>query len=94
MNKTADSFAEVFNSKHVLAERQIEPHVVLNGNPSQLERLVSVLVENASKYAAENGKVLHNKPNSVPDNARNLLCDYNPLTDKAEHRTRNSQYNV
>lgn len=58
MNKTADNFAEVFNSKHVLAERQIEPDVVLNGNPSQLERLVSVLVENASKYAAENGKVV------------------------------------
>lgn len=58
MNKTADTFAEVFNSKHVTAERQIEPDVMLNGNPSQLERLVSVLVENASKYASENGKVL------------------------------------
>ncbi len=30
MNKTADNFAEVFNSKHVLAERRIEPQVVLN----------------------------------------------------------------
>lgn len=58
MNKTADNFAEVFNSKHVLAERRIEPQVVLNGNPSQLERLVSVLVENASKYASENGRVV------------------------------------
>ena len=58
MNKTADAFAEVFNSKHVATERQIEPNVELNGNPSQLERLVSVLVENASKYASENGRVL------------------------------------
>ena len=58
MNKTADNFAEVFNSKHVLAERRIEPQVVLNGNPSQLERLISVLVENASKYASENGRVV------------------------------------
>ena len=37
--------------------RKVEPDVVLNGNAVQLGRLVSVLTENASKYAQEGGEV-------------------------------------
>ena len=54
---TASSFDEVFQSKSVVRIDEIEPGVILNGNKAQLERLISVLVENASKYVDENGKV-------------------------------------
>ena len=54
---TADSFNEVFQSKNVQRIDRIEPDVIVNGNRAQLERLLSVLVENASKYVDESGKV-------------------------------------
>ena len=53
----ADSFTEVFNSRNVGLIRDIQPDVVLNGGKAQLERLVSILSENASKYVTENGEV-------------------------------------
>lgn len=53
--KVAGSFEEVFNSKHAQMTYDIQPEITLNGNPAQLERLVSVLVENASKYTSDNG---------------------------------------
>lgn len=52
------TFEEVFNSRSAELSREIEPNVLLNGNRAQLERLVSVLVENASKYVSDNGKVI------------------------------------
>ncbi len=55
--KTFSEFDEVFNSKNVSVENQIEKDVVINGNLNQLKRLVSVLAENASKYVLENGEV-------------------------------------
>lgn len=57
VNAAADSFAEVFKSKNAALVRDVQPEVVLNGNPAQLERLISVLTENASKYVSENGEV-------------------------------------
>ncbi len=56
-NAVVDSFAEVFKSKNVTLSRDIQPDVVINGNEGYLERLVSVLTENASKYASEKGEV-------------------------------------
>lgn len=54
---TASSFDEMFQSKKVEREDNIEDDVILNGNQAQLERLFSVLVENAAKYVEENGTV-------------------------------------
>lgn len=60
-SQTVDSititFEEVLLGKHSVLRRDIQPDVTLNGNPAQLERLVSVLTENASKYVSENGEV-------------------------------------
>ena len=56
MNAIADTFEEVFTSKNAVLSRQIQDGVMINGNLSQLERLISVLTENASKYVSENGE--------------------------------------
>jgi len=53
----AVTFEEVLLGKQSVLKRDIQPDVTLNGNPAQLERLVSVLTENASKYVSENGEV-------------------------------------
>ena len=50
-------FEEVFRSRNVEINYDIQPDVTVNGNADQLKRLVSVLVENASKYASDNGEV-------------------------------------
>ena len=57
VNQTVNDFEEIFNRKEVSVVRKVEPDVVLNGNAVQLGRLVSVLTENASKYAQEGGEV-------------------------------------
>ena len=54
---TASSFDEVFRSKNVGRVDDIACGVFLNGNKAQLERLISVLLENASKNVTENGDV-------------------------------------
>ena len=52
----AADFAQVFESAKASVVYDIEPDIVLNGNRGQLERLISVLVENASKYISEDGE--------------------------------------
>lgn len=48
-------FEQVFKGKGASVEYDVQPGVVINGNRSQLERLISVLVENASKYIGADG---------------------------------------
>lgn len=49
-------FEEVFRSKNVQTSYELQPDVTINGNTDQLKRLVSVLVENASKYVTDDGE--------------------------------------
>ena len=58
VDSIAVTFEEVLLGKHSVLRRDIQPNVTLNGNPAQLERLTSVLTENASKYVSENGEVV------------------------------------
>jgi signal transduction histidine kinase len=57
VNEIADTFEQVFAGKNAELVREIQPDVILNCNPAQLERLVSVLIENSSKYVSDNGEV-------------------------------------
>ena len=49
-------FEEVFRVKNVQTSYALQPDVTINGNTDQLKRLVSVLVENASKYVTDDGE--------------------------------------
>lgn len=53
--EVADEFFGMFRSKNVGVEYDITEGATVLGQPEQLRRLVSVLVENASKYVSENG---------------------------------------
>ncbi|MBQ9680624.1 MAG: hypothetical protein IJV48_08095 [Ruminococcus sp.] len=49
-------FEQVFKGAGASVHYDVQPDVVINGNRGQLERLISVLVENASKYISEGGE--------------------------------------
>ena len=49
-------FEQVFKGEKVSVKYDVQPDVVINGNRNQLERLISVLVENASKYISAGGE--------------------------------------
>ena len=57
VEESCSDFEQVFSAKNVAVTQNIRSDVVLNGNKNQLKRLVSVLVENASKYATDGGEV-------------------------------------
>ncbi|MBQ3785888.1 MAG: HAMP domain-containing histidine kinase [Lachnospiraceae bacterium] len=50
-------FTEVFDRKNVTLEKNITPGLVFSANRNQMENLCDILIENASKYVDENGKV-------------------------------------
>ncbi len=56
VTETADSFAGVFKSKNHLPEYEIESPAELKGNRDQLTMLVSILLDNALKYAPDDGE--------------------------------------
>ena len=79
----AVTFEEVLLGKNSVLKRDIQPEVTINGNPAQLERLVSVLTENASKYVSENGEVnvtLRQSPRYTHLTIFNT-CEIDPETD-------------
>ena len=55
---TIDKFTEVAASKNAVIERSIQPDILFNGNREQLQQLISILTENASKYVKEQGKII------------------------------------
>ena len=57
VREVCTTFEEIFESKGIICDYQIQENVVVNANEEQIRRLVSVLTENASKYVPQNGKV-------------------------------------
>ena len=49
---------EIFAQKNVTLETAIEPGVIAMANRNQMENLCDILIENASKYVNENGRVV------------------------------------
>ncbi len=83
VNEIADSFEQVFAGKNAVLVREIQPDVIINGNTAQLERLISVLVENSSKYVSENGEVKITLKKDMRYTYLTVFntCEINPGTD-------------
>lgn len=83
ITKTAEQFDEMLGKKKVLSEYEVPAEVFINGNPAQLDRLFSVVIENAAKYVSENGRVKI----SLKKDARHVsidvfdTCEINPDVD-------------
>lgn len=55
VNETINSLNEVFKQKNVDLQMNIGSDIVLNGDAKQLNMLISILAENASKYVVDSG---------------------------------------
>ncbi len=58
VNNKIDDYKDVFESRGLKVESNIEDSVILNANSSGIDRLVSILFDNCTKYAKESGNVL------------------------------------
>ena len=57
VNASLNKFNEVLLSKNIEVERNISDDVCVNGVRSQIENLCDILIENASKYVTDGGKM-------------------------------------
>ncbi|MCD7928393.1 MAG: HAMP domain-containing histidine kinase, partial [Oscillospiraceae bacterium] len=57
VSRVLDSFQEVFRQKDAAMDVHIAEHITLEGSSKQLEMLFSILIENASKYVLQAGRV-------------------------------------
>lgn len=55
--KTASSFEAVAEAKNKRFRMNIEPDIIMNGDESSIEQLVSTLVDNAMKYSEDGGSI-------------------------------------
>jgi len=53
VSETAESFDALANERGKIIEKDIEPMISVEGSNKELEKLVSILVENAVKYSSE-----------------------------------------
>jgi signal transduction histidine kinase len=67
VNRTLLQFDAVFFERAITLEAAIAPNITIPGNPDQLERLLTILLDNASKYAG----VTENDLTALPSLARN-----------------------
>ena len=57
VGETAASFRAPAAARGIELQTDVTPNITLNGSPDSIRRLVSVLLENAVKYAPEGGKI-------------------------------------
>ena len=50
-------FEEALLAKGVLVHKNIQPNLNVNSNREQVERLISILLDNATKYVSQNGQL-------------------------------------
>lgn len=55
--KTVDSFAPVAQTRGLQVEKEIDTSLRMYGNEEQMKRLLTLLMDNAVKYASEKGKI-------------------------------------
>lgn len=53
----ADSFAVVASGKHVSMEKEIDTSITVQGNPTRLNQLIMILIDNAVKYTEQGGSI-------------------------------------
>lgn len=97
--ETYNSFALLAESKNKQFTADIQPNLTFNGNESQLRQLISILCDNAVKYASDNGSIhltldqkgktiflcVKNTCASIPEGDMNRLFDrfYRPESSRS-----------
>ena len=58
VNENVRVFAEPLNLRSITLQTEIQPNVLIKANKEQMSQLISILLDNASKYANDNGMVI------------------------------------
>lgn len=51
-------FAESLNLRSIILQTEIQPNVIIKANKEQMSQLISILLDNASKYTNDSGTVI------------------------------------
>jgi len=100
VEETALPFAVLIQQKQATFDWQIEPALLVRGEPRSLQKMISVLVDNAAKYVQPSGRIMiilkkknrniqlevYNSCNILPDSDLNLLFDRFRRTDLSRAR--------
>jgi two-component system sensor histidine kinase CiaH len=68
VSSTLLSFEAIFFENHITLESEIKPRVFLNGNKESIEKVISILMNNAIKHTPVNGSIfvqLTSKKNKI-----------------------------
>lgn len=57
LEKTLDGFIQAIENKNIELETEIKSDITLNADPTQIEQLFSILLDNAVKYADDGGRL-------------------------------------
>lgn len=57
LEKTLGGFVQPIENKGVALQTEIKPDINLNADPTQIEQLFSILLDNAVKYVDDGGKL-------------------------------------
>lgn len=57
VEESINQFEESIAAKGITLYKNIQPDLSINSNKEQVQRLVSILVDNATKYVSENGSI-------------------------------------
>lgn len=57
LEKTLGGFIQSIENKNVELQTEIKPDIMLNADPTQIEQLFSILLDNAVKYVDDGGKI-------------------------------------
>lgn len=57
VEETLNEFSESIVEKEVLLQKSLQPELEIHSNKEQIQRLISILVDNASQYVSNNGTI-------------------------------------
>lgn len=58
VNENVRAFAEPINLRSITLQTEIQPNAIIKANKEQMSQLISILLDNASKYTNDNGTVI------------------------------------
>ncbi len=58
VSENVRAFAEPFNLRSITLQIEIQPKVIIKANKEQMSQLISILLDNASKYTNDSGTVI------------------------------------
>ncbi|MCR5101686.1 MAG: GHKL domain-containing protein [Butyrivibrio sp.] len=83
------SYSESTLSRGIRLQNNIQPNIIFNGNREMIEKLITILMDNAIKYTKENGEIIL----SIAQNGSKINMDFYNTADISEDYDLNNLFN-